>query len=75
MADPIRPHTRRRGVLAAVTRVRTMASQAATPSRKRQLLQQCARIGFTPPTPCSLSPVFIDRALLEVSPWPKNIRS
>lgn len=44
------------------------------PNRKSQLLEQCARIGFTPPSLSMLDDVFLSFDVLEVSPWLKNPR-
>ena len=46
----------------------------AGPNRKAQLLEQCARIGFTPPTLSMLDDVFLSFDVLEVSSWLKNLR-
>lgn len=50
------------------------ASMIAGPNRKAQLLEQCARIGFTPPSLSMLDDVFLSFDVLEVSPWLKNLR-
>lgn len=44
------------------------ASSIAVPNRKAQLLEQCARIGFTPTSLSMLDDVFISFDVLEVSP-------
>ena len=44
------------------------------PNRKSQLLEQCARIGFMPPSLSMLDDVFLSFDVLEVSPWLKNPR-
>lgn len=49
-------------------------SMIAGPNRKAQLLEQCARIGFTPPTLSMLDDVFLSFDVLEVSSWLKNLR-
>lgn len=50
------------------------ASMISGPNRKSQLLEQCARIGFTPPSLSMLDDVFLSFDVLEVSPWLKNPR-
>lgn len=44
------------------------ASHSSGPNRKAQLLEQCARIGFTPPSLSMLDDVFPSFDVLEVSP-------
>jgi hypothetical protein len=44
------------------------------PNRKIQLLELCARIGFTPPVSSKLDEVFSSFDLLEVSPCLNNFR-
>lgn len=43
-------------------------SYFSSPNRKLQLLEQCARIGFTPPSISKLDDVFPSFDVLEVSP-------
>lgn len=50
------------------------SSIIAGPNRKAQLLEQCARIGFTPPSLSMLDDVFLSFDVLEVSSWLKNLR-
>ena len=49
-------------------------SMISGPNRKSQLLEQCARIGFTPPSLSMLDDVFLSLDMLEVSSWLKNLR-
>lgn len=49
-------------------------SMIAGPNRKTQLLEQCARIGFTPPSLSMLDDVFLSFDVLEVSPCLNNLR-
>ena len=44
------------------------------PNRKAQLLEQCARIGFTPPAVSMLDDVLSWFDVLEVMPCPNNLR-
>ena len=50
------------------------ASMIAGPNRKAQLLEQCARIGFTPPSLSMPDDGSLSFDVLEVSPWLKNLR-
>lgn len=43
------------------------------PNRKSQLLEQCARIGFTPPSLSMLDDVSLSFDVLEVSPCLNNL--
>lgn len=49
-------------------------SLIAGPNRKTQLLEQCARIGFTPPSLSMLDDAFCSFDVLEVSLWLNNSR-
>ena len=49
------------------------ASMISGPNRKSQLLEQCARIGFTPPSLSMLDDVSLSFDVLEVSPCLNNL--
>lgn len=63
---------RQRGI-ACVTACADHASIITGPNRKSQLLEQCARIGFTPPSLSMLDDVFLSFDVLEVSPCLNNL--
>lgn len=70
-----RPHGATRRVLALILHFLGLTALARRPTLKFQLLQQCARIGFTPPSARSSHAASSYRAPLEVSPCPNNFLS